>query len=407
MIERKRPPHFYIPKGAFPSASSMTTSPSSPPELPRPRSTSLRWLALLICPFLGLLAGLLVAVVLLYFLPKDYESRAVLQVHSEPTSVARPLVTEDLVDEVARNLDLAKIWNTSESDAVARLREKIAAERLRGTDLVEMRVRSTDAGEAREIAAAVVDRVVQTRSEEEAARSEDELEAINAEVRSMEAEFEPIRAAWLEAEPSWAAKRLAQAETELRRLDVQLETMESLKGEELRKYAAGLADANDGAVSLFFRELASERKSLLLLQDSGLGESHPSIVTAQQRILETENDLDNAILTLRAEMGKERERLGVRIEERRPAQKGIGRPAMRAQYESAREALQLLLLKASSKRIAVRIPRQPVTVHEMPKVPKQPVAPRAALTLALGSGVGLLLGFLVALPIALEGRKRK
>ena len=77
------------------------------------------------------------------------------------------------------------------------------------------------------------------------------------------------------------------------------------------------------------------------------------------------------------------------------------------EYESAQAMLQAMKKQHSMKRISLRIPRNPLTVHEKPKLGKEPVSPDVDLYLLTGKFGGAVLGAGLALLIAGVRRGRR
>jgi capsular polysaccharide biosynthesis protein len=153
-------------------AEKSTPSPSQVPPLAtasRPpvvrESTFRRWwwvmlVMLLVGPLLGLLFGLLGA----HLAPKKYESTAVVQV--DPSSSGgmtrqffatefEVIIAKATLDRVSERLDLAMRWNVADSEVINILKGIISTDQIRGTDLIEIRVRHTSAQDAAEVANAV------------------------------------------------------------------------------------------------------------------------------------------------------------------------------------------------------------------------------------------------------------
>ncbi len=105
----------------------------------------------------------LTACVITYVMPKKFESTALVQVrpstYQKGTSTPQQLATEFEViranltlKPVVQKLDLSKNWNMTEEDAIAVLRGIVDAQNIRGTDLIQIKVRHTSGEQARDIA---------------------------------------------------------------------------------------------------------------------------------------------------------------------------------------------------------------------------------------------------------------
>jgi hypothetical protein len=117
------------------------------------------WLFLVmppICMLLGLGLGFLWAT----YAPKVYEARAVVQ-YDPATGAIQPtawmtwaaaLRSQETLQRVSERLDLAQRWMLPEERVVAKLRPLIQIRQIRGTDLIELSVRHTNATESASIA---------------------------------------------------------------------------------------------------------------------------------------------------------------------------------------------------------------------------------------------------------------
>ena len=101
--------------------------------------------------------------VITYMMPKKYESTLIYQVRPSPrlhqTITPQFFATEFEVIKahmtlkpVVQRLDLTRKWNMTEDDAIAVLKGIVSSQNIRGTDLVEIKVKHTDPVQARDIA---------------------------------------------------------------------------------------------------------------------------------------------------------------------------------------------------------------------------------------------------------------
>jgi uncharacterized protein involved in exopolysaccharide biosynthesis len=105
----------------------------------------------------------LTACVITYVMPKKFESTALVQVrpaaHQKGPITPQYLATEFQVMRanltlklVVQNLALTTRWNMREEDAIAVLQGIVDAQNIRGTDLIQIKVKHTDPEQARDIA---------------------------------------------------------------------------------------------------------------------------------------------------------------------------------------------------------------------------------------------------------------
>ncbi len=152
---------------------------------------------------LGPVVGVVVAGLIAYLQPKQYESKAVVQVRpvmpvvgtragEDPVAgnllatAFETLGSGELLGKVAADLDLATRWAID--DPVERLRSMVTASNIRGTDLIEVRVRSTSAGDSMQIANQLLEEFVRTEGAAAKERREKEL----AELRGASAAQERV-----------------------------------------------------------------------------------------------------------------------------------------------------------------------------------------------------------------------
>ncbi len=152
----------------------------------------------------GPVIGLLTAAVVTYVTPKMYESRAKIEVSpwhvagkaAEPPSMKteRETVTSHrLLAKVVDHLGLANQWGLDRDAALVLLDGMVTAGEIKGTDLIDVRVRCTDKEAARNIAVEVVRTYKEHRDELEASGSSRVLEGLRKAVRTQEEKVEARR----------------------------------------------------------------------------------------------------------------------------------------------------------------------------------------------------------------------
>lgn len=282
----------------------MTDDPSIPPAVPRPSRSGLAWIWVLVLPLVGAVGGLLVAVVIAYVSPKQFESVAVVQVRpiGEPAAgIGSPMPQPDIatlgsvlvsvgnLETVVEELDLPSRWMVSPDEAIEVLEDSVETEVIVGTDLIRIRVRHTNPDDARDIAKAVVEAYIDREANRAMQRGKEVLYALDDELRELEDQAEERR-----------------------------KVMETVR-----------ANGGDG--------------------------------------------LEEAT----------------------------------REYESAQAMLEAMKVRFASQRIALKIPKLPLTVHEEPRVGRAPVAPKVTAILVSGFVVGGGAGLLLGIVIAWVGAKRR
>jgi capsular polysaccharide biosynthesis protein len=119
------------------------------------------WVFLVMIP-IGAIAGLLVAAVVTYVMPKKYESQAIIEVKPVESSPISPqffgtefekIKSRDSLTKVVSNLELNNRWGLDKETAISILKGIITTENIRGTDLISIKVRHTNKEDARDVAA--------------------------------------------------------------------------------------------------------------------------------------------------------------------------------------------------------------------------------------------------------------
>lgn len=395
------------------------------------------------------------AAVITYVLPKKYESKAVVQVNPAVLDVdplgkrthspaagaylTRSFIPnefsiiemEQTLQRVIERLDLGARWNNMDQEMAMRvLKSILKTEQIRGTDLIEIRVRHQSAQDARDIAHAVSIAYKERRESDERKRAKTALQALDNEVRTQEdlvtekrKLFQTIVKAvgvpYIE-DSRWslmgqseeqilnsAKRERFEHEKEKRTLEIQIKQLLRLKSEELMKFAAGLNLPDSGVPDLYKRWLDANRNMHALLV-SGLGRKHPEVLMAAQVQTKLEEDTRDAVVILQDLLQTKLELVDGELEELRRVVDEYNREAVdkalqsqeyvdaKQDYESAKDILKSLKVTAASKRIELRIPKNPITIHEEPKMGKSPVSPKVTLYLSLGAVVGLVFGIAIA-----------
>ncbi len=173
----EEPARRYQTAEEFRSVVATIQAPSAEPASPasaRPRGMFRRfWWILLGATLLGPLLGIMAGMAWSYITPKRYEASAMVQV-SSASAVTMPqtfypttfeaIRARKTLEPVMEELDLARRWDLPSEEVMVRLEKMIETRHLRGTDLIEIRVRDRDAEGAADIANGVV-KAFSTRSE--------------------------------------------------------------------------------------------------------------------------------------------------------------------------------------------------------------------------------------------------
>ena len=163
------------------------------------------WWVFLVMAGIGPLLGLLTAAVIIYVMPKQYESNARIEVmrgqwNSHAAMTPQVLKTEcetirshRLLGKVIENLDLTNTWGMDRESTLKTLDSIVTTAQVKGADLIVIRVRHTDKEEARDIAAEVVRSYKDYREEIENREVERVAAPFKKAIMAQEAEVEARR----------------------------------------------------------------------------------------------------------------------------------------------------------------------------------------------------------------------
>ena len=396
------------------------------------------------------------AAVITYVLPKKYESTALMQVnHSfveldplngaagHPMTGASPshayiqnqfkiIESEKTMLRVVERLDLTTRWRGYDRDmALVKLKQILKTEQIRNTDHIEIRIRHQNREDARDIAKEIAESYQLGRNSDERKRAGAALDALETEVRSQEDLVEDKRRHFHSIvkavgipyiEGIYSSGRMGQSEEYILKsaemqqfgaeerkaeLENQIQQLLTLRDDELIDFAEGLK--LPGSQVPFLRSRIQESQlNMEAMQASGLGRKHPSMEMALIAQDKMQENLETAVTVLR-DLLKTQLRLvngqlvkiKERVEERRfdavdKALQSQDYVEAKQDYETAKAMLSQMKLTNSARRIALKIPKNPITILEDPKLAKDPVYPKVTLFLSLGAAVGLIFGISIA-----------
>ena len=393
------------------------------------------------------------AAVITSVMPRKFESTSVVQVH--PSMIAinpignssgvnpganmtrnymenefQTIVAAETLKTAAKKISLPTRWSMEMDDVVANLKGVVGASPLRGTDFIQIRVRHAKPDDAKEIADAVSEAYMERRKKAEVDRAKRALDALDEELISQSDRvqdrrkdltvliqqygipyFDESRSSTLgDTEQQMfrdARQRLAEFETQRDRIEIQIRKLVEMDNEDLVTYAAGLELPENQVTYYFtqFREALGQRETLIA---QGLGAGHPDIIAVDQRasgamenarkeavslkaVLKTRLELINRQVDRMEEMVDDRQDDSVDL-----SLKQHSYTQAKETYEQSRLMLREMKIKQQEARVLLKMPRDPITLHEKPKRAKGAVFPNIPLNLILGAGVGLIFGIGIA-----------
>ena len=394
------------------------------------------------------------ALVITYVTPKKYQSTATMQVRPRVASVEvlpgvvsgsaggmtqsffptefEVIKSQKTLDLVIDDLNLTNHWGKDRETVRRTLRGIIDAQNIRGTDLIEVRVRAGSASDARMIAERVSTAYRMRRTELENQRSDQALVELRDAVLAQEDLVEEKRKVLTqlirnekvmytpsgsgmgqlggytpEQEAQDAARRYADLEAEKIKLESQIETLLRYDGDQLMTYAAGL-NLPENIIKSLHPQFLEAKRQLDALSLGGLGENHPNVKQQKEILAGLRRDLDQGVVALREtllaqlELIKEQARR-LKIEsdeqEEEAITSGIARHSFedaRTDFETSQRLLEQLKVKQIGEEMQRRISEDPIIVHADPVESQVPVSPNVKLNLALGAVVGLVFGVGIA-----------
>ena len=367
-----------------------------------------------------------------------HQVTAVIQIH--PTKPNFYTTNESFIaNEIASlslgvNLTAAALMGNWESQDIDpnNIQKNLVVTRISGTDMASITLHSDDPDQAKNIIEALIASYLVTRKKNEEDRAQKALDALEREQRSQQDLVADYRKELIvliqqygipyfdggsagnrlglseQAMFQSARAKLANFETQADQIKIQIDKLVQLTSEELISYAAGL-DLPQNQVTAYANQNRQAVDRMLDLSAQGLGRKHPDMVTMNQRakgalekaheevvalkeVLKTKLDLvEKQVLKMR-EMVDDRKEDAINL-----SLKQTNYTQAKEKYEQARGMLREMKFKHSEAEILLKMPRDPITLHETPKKASKPVFPNFTMNLLLGAGVGLIFGIAIAL----------
>jgi capsular exopolysaccharide synthesis family protein len=395
------------------------------------------------------------AAVITYVMPKKFESFATIEIKprapvisplgvqmtesSGSTRITPQFFNTEFEKIKSRNsllkvidsLDLPTKWDQDREYVLRVLRNVVNTQNIRGTDLIEIRVRHTSKEDARDIATEVARAYRDYRRETEGRYAERGIVELARAVRAQKDKVEELRKSLdnivrtrgiiPSGEDSYFANQgydeamgansAQQSYFELEKLKAelqsQIETLLKHEGDTLMAHASGL-DLPDNIIRTLYPEYLTAKRRLEGLKTEGLGDRHPTVETAAQNVDEIKKDLDQGVINLREtlklqlDMASNRlDRLEVMKNDKKSeaTQKSLDNHDYvdaKRDFTSALDMLRQMEMKLVAEKISMEMPDESIVVHADPVVASSPVSPNVPLNLVLGAVVGLVFGVGIA-----------
>lgn len=405
---------------------------------------------------LTLLLVFMTAAVITYVMPKRFESFATIELKSqapllEPfgpgasqisggrTQSAQFFGTEfekiksrNALLKAVESLDLTTRWGVDSETAYQILRGIVRTQNVRGTDLIQIRVRHQNREDARDVAAGVASAYSSYRAEIEGKTASTLLSELRKAVKQQEEVVEKRRGDLSRivltkgiiytgedsfyrnsgVEDDLGARTSQEMFNKLQQdkvqLESQIETLLEYTSDQLIIYASGL-NLPENTVKNLYPQYQSMQLELQRLKTSGgLGERHPDVVTLNENLEGLRNQMlegiDGLRAILKAQLDMATDRLAkvevMRDDSRQDAiQRGLDAQdyvEAKKAFETEQALLQQMRLKFISESITDSLPQESIVIHDDPVISESPVSPNVKLNLVLGAAVGLIFGIGIA-----------
>jgi capsular exopolysaccharide synthesis family protein len=402
---------------------------------------------------LTLLLVFMTASVITYVMPKRFESFATIEVKprertidplggmmssSGPTMTPQFFGTEfekiksrNSLSRVIDKLDLTSKWSTDPETVLSILKGIVGTENIRGTDLIQIRVRHTNKEDARDITAEVASSYKEYRNDLESKTQDRSVNEIRKAVRLQEDKVEERRKVLTtisrtkdiiyygdpemfrgggfeeDSEATHALNSWVELEDERMNLESQVQNLLKYDSEKLLIYASGL-DLPDNTIKTLYPQYLEQMRQIEGLKASGLGNRHRTILTNIRIMERTKEQLDEGVVNLRSRLQGNLELVKERLEKGEIRKRETKKDALersidttdyvdaKRDFETEQALLSQMKLKLVTEQIVSDLPNETIVVHDEPVISDSPVSPNVTLNLVLGAVVGLVFGVGIA-----------
>lgn len=339
---------------------------------------------------------------------------------------------------VVRKLGLAKKWNlgTDENTAIAKLTGMVETSEERGTDIISIEVYSPKPDEAAELANAVADAYEDRRKETEKGRSESAINMLAMELDDQRKQVDSKRiemirlmkqfgiidfsgmSGWVGAEnnvsnsdqPTYIQARQHQEDfrREVTNLELQLNALLAIKDRDRLIEYAGTLNIEGMSIKETLPKFRAMQLEVGFLKDGGLGDKHPRVIAARGQVESMGKQLTQAVEsfkdTIRTRIDIAKASLKALETSTEAKEKDLlGDKSRHAEYLTAKKEYeqQFLLLQQMQEHILkqkvdLEMPMMPIVRHENAVQSNEVVRPNTQLLLAVGAGIGLVLGIVLS-----------
>lgn len=393
------------------------------------------------------------AAVITSVMPRKYESSTVVQVHpsmitmtptrsgsrSGPGTIMtarymenefETIVAPQTLQEAAEALGLPGRWEMDLDEVVTVLKGIVKTTPKPGTDFIEISVRHANAEDAKDISEMIADAYIARRNRTEKDRAEKSLRTLDDELQRHGDLVQERRTALtvliqqygipyfdgrsaspvgLNEEEMYrrASAKLDTLEQNRDQLEIQITKLINADTEDLIRTAAGL-ELPENQVSMLYNQYLESKRSRDNIIANGLGPNHPTVKgldgTIKNLMADAREEVENLRDVLRTRLALVVQQVDkmsemVDVKQRDTVELSMQQHkynSAKEEYEQARDLHREMKLQQQEQRVLLRMPRTPITLHELPKIATSPVFPNVTLNLILGAGVGFIFGIGIA-----------
>ena len=393
------------------------------------------------------------AAVITSVMPEKFESTSVVQIHPSMIAITpignsgsmnpgalmtrsymenefETIIAPETLKMAAESIELPTRWSMDIESVVSILKGVVTTTPRRGTDFIEINVRHGKPDDAKAIADAVAKAYMDRRKGAEVDRAQRALKALDNELIAQSDTVQDYRkeltvliqqygipyfddgnsnplGATEQAMFTDARQKLANFETQADQLEIQITKLVELSSEDLINYASGL-DLPQNQVTVFANQSREAEEAKINMMAQGLGAKHPDIVVMNQRAESAMKQAYKEVVSLKAVLStnlelvkRQVERMGTMVASRKEDTIELSLKQNRynqakESYEQSRFMLRDMKKQQQEARVLLKMPRDPITLHEKPKKAREPVFPNFTMNLLLGAGVGLIFGVGIA-----------
>ena len=393
------------------------------------------------------------AAVITSVMPRKYQSSTVVQVHpsmititptrngnrSQPGTLMtanymenefETIIAPKTLEEAALALGLPGRWEMDIDKVVDTLKSIVRASPRRGTDFIEISVRHATAEDAKEISEMIAEAYITRRNRTEKDRAEKSLRTLDDELQRHGDVVQERRTALtvliqqygipyfdgrsaspvgLTEEEMYrkATSKLDELEQNRDQLEIQINKLINEDTEDLIRTAAGL-ELPENQVSSLYNQYLEAKRSRGSITSNGLGPNHPTVkgldLNIKNLMIDAREEVENLRDVLRTRLAlvdQQVNKMSEMVDEKQGETVELSMQqhkynSAKEEYEQARDLYREMKLQQQEQRVMLRMPRTPITLHELPKTAQSPVFPNVTLNLLLGAGVGLIFGIGIA-----------